>query len=142
MVQGSSPEEDRDSSKDCRGALGDSSKGLGSSLGIRLEIAGRRPKDSSQECRRLSDLWDERRLDRLYPRIKAATSDCQRLNCLGPTSGDIDASSTLTTSFLSDFMKVKKLNREDLLVVAVAVERLEVSTKLEAAEAKLVVAMV
>ncbi|RRT46506.1 hypothetical protein B296_00014378, partial [Ensete ventricosum] len=38
-------------------SLGDSPKGSGSSLGTRREIAGRRPKDSPQECRRLSDWW-------------------------------------------------------------------------------------
>ncbi|RRT31941.1 hypothetical protein B296_00050835 [Ensete ventricosum] len=37
---------------------GDSSKGLGSSLGTRKEITGRRPKDLSQECRRLPDWRD------------------------------------------------------------------------------------
>ncbi|RWW40676.1 hypothetical protein BHE74_00053887, partial [Ensete ventricosum] len=41
-----------------RSSLGDSSKGSGSSLGTRREIAGRRPEDSPQECRRLSD-WRE-----------------------------------------------------------------------------------
>ncbi|RZS25004.1 hypothetical protein BHM03_00058159 [Ensete ventricosum] len=29
-----------------------------SSLGIRREITGRRPEDSPQECRRLSDWWE------------------------------------------------------------------------------------
>ncbi|RRT32234.1 hypothetical protein B296_00051595 [Ensete ventricosum] len=41
--------------KACRDSLGDSSKGSGSSLGTRREIAGRRPDDSPQEYRRLSD---------------------------------------------------------------------------------------
>ncbi|RWW39597.1 hypothetical protein BHE74_00055062 [Ensete ventricosum] len=36
-------------------SLGDSPKGSGSSLGTYREIAGRRPYDSSQECRRLPD---------------------------------------------------------------------------------------
>lgn len=58
--------------------------------------------------------------------------------------GGADASSARTTSFLLGLLKVKKLTREDWLVLAAAaaaVGRLEVSTKLEAAEAKLVVAM-
>ncbi|RRT48769.1 hypothetical protein B296_00029052 [Ensete ventricosum] len=38
-----------------RSSLGDSSKGLRSSLGIRWEITERRPKDSPQECRKLPD---------------------------------------------------------------------------------------
>ncbi|RZR99699.1 hypothetical protein BHM03_00029297 [Ensete ventricosum] len=41
------------------GSLGDSPKESRSSLGTRWEIIGRRPKDSSQECRKLSDWWDE-----------------------------------------------------------------------------------
>ncbi|RWV77225.1 hypothetical protein GW17_00061980 [Ensete ventricosum] len=36
----------------------DSPKGSGSLLGTRREIAGRRPEDSPQECRRLPD-WRE-----------------------------------------------------------------------------------
>ncbi|RZS09394.1 hypothetical protein BHM03_00040470 [Ensete ventricosum] len=39
-------------------SLGNSLKGSGSSLGTRREIIERRPKDSSQECGRLSD-WRE-----------------------------------------------------------------------------------
>ncbi|RWW21074.1 hypothetical protein GW17_00014791 [Ensete ventricosum] len=35
-----------------RSSLGDSPKGSGSSSGTLREIAGRRPKDSSQECRK------------------------------------------------------------------------------------------
>ncbi|RWW18900.1 hypothetical protein BHE74_00045199 [Ensete ventricosum] len=38
-----------------RSSLGDSQKGSGSSLGTHREIAGRRPEDSRQECRRLTD---------------------------------------------------------------------------------------
>ncbi|RWV86134.1 hypothetical protein GW17_00052005 [Ensete ventricosum] len=41
-----------------RNSLEDSSKGSGSSLGTCREITGRRPEDSPQECRRLSD-WRE-----------------------------------------------------------------------------------
>ncbi|RWV93842.1 hypothetical protein GW17_00043670 [Ensete ventricosum] len=44
------------------GSLGDSLKGSGSSLGTRWEIAGRRPKDSSQEYQRLPDWRNRRRL--------------------------------------------------------------------------------
>ncbi|RWV79581.1 hypothetical protein GW17_00059260 [Ensete ventricosum] len=36
-------------------SLGDSPKGLRSSLGVHWEITGRRPNDLPQECRRLSD---------------------------------------------------------------------------------------
>ncbi|RWW57313.1 hypothetical protein BHE74_00035931 [Ensete ventricosum] len=39
-------------------SLGDSPNGSGSSLGTRQEIARRRPEDSPQECRKLSD-WRE-----------------------------------------------------------------------------------
>ncbi|RRT45425.1 hypothetical protein B296_00022195 [Ensete ventricosum] len=42
-----------------RRSLGDSLKGLESSLGTRREIAERRPEDSLQEYRRLLD-WRER----------------------------------------------------------------------------------
>ncbi|RWV93988.1 hypothetical protein GW17_00043514, partial [Ensete ventricosum] len=38
-----------------RRSLGDSPKGSRSSMGTRREIAGRRPQDSTQECRRLPD---------------------------------------------------------------------------------------
>ncbi|RRT35046.1 hypothetical protein B296_00053200 [Ensete ventricosum] len=41
-----------------RSSLGDLPKGLGSSLETCKEIAGIRPEDSSQECRRLLD-WRE-----------------------------------------------------------------------------------
>ncbi|RWV80719.1 hypothetical protein GW17_00057960 [Ensete ventricosum] len=46
------------SRKACRDSLGDSPKGSRSSLRIRWEIAGRRPEDSLQECRRLPDSRD------------------------------------------------------------------------------------
>ncbi|RRT47475.1 hypothetical protein B296_00044377 [Ensete ventricosum] len=47
-----------------RSSLGDSTKGTGSSLGTRREIAGRRPEDSPQECQRLPN-WRELDLDYL-----------------------------------------------------------------------------
>lgn len=58
----------------------------------------------------------------------------------GGAGGGADASPARTTSFLLGLEKVSKLIRED--VVVVVVEMLEVSTKLEAAEAKLEAAMV
>ncbi|RWW20640.1 hypothetical protein BHE74_00052582 [Ensete ventricosum] len=64
-------------------SLGDSLKELGSSLGKHQEIARRRLEDSLQECRKLSDWREEQRLDRPYPRNRAAASRCQRLNCPG-----------------------------------------------------------
>ncbi len=57
----------------------------------------------------------------------------------GGAGGGADASPARTTSFLLGLEKVSKLIREDVVVV---VEMLEVSTKLEAAEAKLEAAMV
>ncbi|RZR98396.1 hypothetical protein BHM03_00027747 [Ensete ventricosum] len=39
-------------------SLGDSPKGLGTSLGTRREIAGRRPEDSPEEYQRLPDWWE------------------------------------------------------------------------------------
>ncbi|RRT35952.1 hypothetical protein B296_00045665 [Ensete ventricosum] len=40
-------------------SLGDSSKGSGSSLGTHREITRKRPKDSLQECRRVTDWRDD-----------------------------------------------------------------------------------
>ncbi|RWW02495.1 hypothetical protein GW17_00034414 [Ensete ventricosum] len=48
----------RGSRKACRDSLGDSPKGLGSSLGTHRDITGRRLEDSPQECQRLPD-WRE-----------------------------------------------------------------------------------
>ncbi|RWV86933.1 hypothetical protein BHE74_00000763 [Ensete ventricosum] len=64
MTPGSSLEED-DSPEDYQDSLGDSPKGSGSSLGIRREIVGRRPKDLPHECRRLPEWRDNLMLMKL-----------------------------------------------------------------------------
>ncbi|RRT66970.1 hypothetical protein B296_00004059 [Ensete ventricosum] len=57
-----------------RSSLGDPPKGSGSSLGTHREITERRPEDSLQECRRLSNWWDERRVYRHRPGFHVADS--------------------------------------------------------------------
>ncbi|RRT59700.1 hypothetical protein B296_00017364 [Ensete ventricosum] len=59
-----------------RSLLGDSLKGLGSSLGTWWEITGRRPEGSPQECRRLPD-WRELALDYLDWSLSTVTIESQ-----------------------------------------------------------------
>ncbi|RRT43977.1 hypothetical protein B296_00045208 [Ensete ventricosum] len=78
-------------------SLGDSSKGSGNSLGTRREIAGRRPENSVQECRRLPDWREIRKVEgttfvKILVGKPSVSSECTattqafgRLTHLGPT---------------------------------------------------------